>query len=356
MSAALADKSPEWISDESLERDVERLVEVCLPEPTIARDVFRLILDRTFGGVWVEAPLPPGPKLFVTNHQISIDLLYLTFWLVGARREPCSVVAWDGLPGTHAGELLTRLLDRPGQMDAEIMGWARPRLLDTRDPYSLSNVFTKLFGGDGTPDTSVVVGGEGLRQYTDGQPVVRVGTAFVDGAVRAGMPVVPVRFAHALPERSHGHRFAWPHLLAPMRLHVGKPLAADHLRPLSLRGRRDRIAEAMTALVRPAPPGHRDINVEADRRVWQVVERFGVSQTKALLIDLLMTADLDQLSAEGLAVRRMMLDPAAPLSLDAGWLSDFGLWLTDGQGTLYPFMRDIYGDALCGPRRSTPWG
>mgnify|MGYP001793742241 CR=1 FL=1 len=174
--------------------------------------------------------------------------------------------------------------------------------------------------------------------------------ALVDGALSRGMPIVPVRFAWALPDISHGRRFIWPYRLAPMKVFIGDAMAPSQLTGLTLSQRRDRVAAAMNDLFVPAPTAHRVSNIAAIERVRKVIEFSGMSETKAILIELFMTADGGRLSSEGARVRELLTEPSSWTG-DAGeWARRFASYISDGGVTLYPFMRDIYGEH-CGPQR-----
>ncbi|MEM1343868.1 MAG: hypothetical protein AAGI34_04710 [Pseudomonadota bacterium] len=312
-----------------------------------ARDIAALFLAATLDGVETAAPLPPGPKLFLCNHQIALDLLYLAAWLNGPAATPARVAAWDGVGSAHPGELITRLAALGAATGAlgttaETGLWFAPLLFDSRDPAGLA-AFVDRLGVGARRGQSLIVTAEGLRHRADAEPVRQVGTAFVEAALAAGMAVVPVRFAWALPEISQGHRFAWPWRLAPMRILLGQAMTPDALAPLHLAERRDCLAGAINALYRPPPDGHYRRNSERTARVARLQAGFGISETKALAIDLLLSAPLTALSPEGTALRQALTDHQAPLWTGPEALAEFALYLSDGGATLYPLLHQLYG-------------
>jgi hypothetical protein len=306
-----------------------------------ARDVAALFLAATLDGVTLAAPLPPGPMLFLTNHQIALDLLFLAAWLNGPARVPARIVAWTGFASSHPGEFALRLA-RLAEAEGAVPTWAHPLPIDFGNPGALEAI------RGGAP--SLVVAADGLRQHPDAAPLRRIDTSLVDVAIALDAPVVPVRFAWALPDRG----LPWPDALAPMHVFVGRAIPTASLAALPLGARRDAVVAAMDALGRPAPPGHHARNADRADRVDRLQAGIGLSQTKALAIDLLLTAPPGTLSTAGEDLRRALVGPASGFWRRTGALADFALYASDGMATVYPLLHAIYGEAIA-PRRARTW-
>jgi 1-acyl-sn-glycerol-3-phosphate acyltransferase len=307
------------------------IAETVCPRPTLLRDVLRLGLEQMLDTVVRDGPAPAGPPVYLANHQTGFDLLVLAAVLAGVAGERSRVLVWDGMRQMHYGEMLLPLVERPDDQD----GMAhRVDLVhaDTRVPERTRAAVTTLT--DRRDTRAIIAAAEGSLQLTDGQPTPRVSTALLDLAAALDRPIVPVRVCWGLPTHSDGGRHGWPYLFAPLGLFLGTPLTPDDLAPLPLPERRLRVGTAIDALHRPRPAGHADRGAAMTHRVRTIIAATGVSQTKAVLQDLLLAADPATLTAEGRAVREFLHHGRrSPLARRDDWLARYALALSDGMAT-----------------------
>ncbi len=316
------------------------MAEAVCPEPRLLRDLLYLMLLRTWDGTTLAAPLPKGPKLFVTNHQINLDLSYLVCWIAAHNGELSKAIGWGALRFMHHGQVMERLLARPEHRRIEETKLITPVYMEKFDPKSVSDFISELLTKNG--DSNVVVCTEGTRQAYCNQPIEKPGMSLIEQCAASGRMIVPVRFRWALPEHHLGHRWSWPYLMAPLHIAVGEAIDGEAFSRLTLKQRRSLICNAINGLWRPAPGNHRRTNLEMNRRIWSLMKNFGMSQTKALVIDILITADPSRLSVEGQAVRSYLIDRQGPLADRAGWLRDFSLYLLEGLSVDLPFITALY--------------
>ena len=95
---------------------------------------------------------------------------------------------------------------------------------------------------------SLMVHVEGTRALQARQPVSTMSGVFVDLALAANVPVIPVRFAHGLPLEPLSERLEFPVGLGRQAYHLGAPILPDELRALTYKTRSERILRAINQL------------------------------------------------------------------------------------------------------------
>ena len=107
---------------------------------------------------------------------------------------------------------------------------------------------------------SLMVHVEGTRALQARQPVSTMSGVFVDLALAANVPVIPVRFAHGLPLEPLSERLEFPVGLGRQAYHLGAPILPNELRALTYKARSERILLAINQLgpdvasEQPSPP------------------------------------------------------------------------------------------------------
>ncbi|MEM1343867.1 MAG: hypothetical protein AAGI34_04705 [Pseudomonadota bacterium] len=318
----------------------DRIVEAVCPRPTLIRDITRLCLEHFLDRVVATAPLPPGPRLYLANHQTGFDLLFLAVTLAGLGHGPARLLVWDKLRLMQYGEMLMPLIERPDADDTGALCGIDLVAFDARLPDRTRTAIAAIAQASETK--SIVAAAEGFLQQTEAQPTEHIATALLDLAVATDLPVVPVRIAWGLPEHQTGGRFCWPHRLSPLGVFLGPALRPAELATLPLPERRRRVGAAIDALRPPPPPGHALANAAMLARVEAIVARTGVTQTKAILQDLLLATHPARLTDEGQATRELLRRGQwAPLAHRDDWLARYALTLSDGMITT-----DLPFDAL----------
>lgn len=334
------------------DRVIDAMIDWHCPQPDIRGDLIRRTFQTLWDGLELLAPLPAGPCLFLTNHQTSLDILLFSYVISALRSEPVNLVGWRGMLQMHSGALLTRTEVRDEPSAYHLNRHVHPHYIDTRKPDQILAAARRLQAGlaDPAEAASAILAAEGMRQFSDGEPIKAVSASFIDIARAARVPVVPVRFVWGLPGRALPYRTVWPADFAPQRFVVGAPIPVEALDAVPLRDRAEMVRNRIDALWRPAPPGHRGRNIAMAGRIGRIMAMTGMSQTNALMCDLLLSARPDDLSDEGRLVRHWLCDIGAAMHHKADdWLFRFAMWLSDGFGIAHTMIHDEYMDLP--PRR-----
>lgn len=324
---------------------IRTIVDWHCPSADVRRDLIALLYDAVCDGLELTAPLPAGPCVFLTNHQTALDILLFAYLISALRRERINLIGWEGALAMNSGELTTALASRADPGADDLNQHLRPHYIDSRDPAQIVATASRLGRELADPDApaSAVLAADGERQATEQQATLRAGSSFVDLGQSFGVPIVPVRFVWGLPALAAGHRHVWPAGFAPQRYIVGPPLMPEDLNGQSLPERCERVRRAIDALWRPPPPGQAAVGASRRGRIERLIAMTGMSQTKALLCDLLLAADPDGLSAEGRTVRTWLADvTAADAHPGDDWLYDFAVWLSDGFNTSHTPLHETY--------------
>jgi 3-oxoacyl-(acyl-carrier-protein) synthase/3-hydroxymyristoyl/3-hydroxydecanoyl-(acyl carrier protein) dehydratase/1-acyl-sn-glycerol-3-phosphate acyltransferase len=211
-------------------------------------DIYFSLVRRFVRSVRVEDPsalaaLRGRPVLFLANHQVGIESL--NFGVVGAAilNRPIVTIAKGEHRETWLGRLIAHCRDYPG---------ARlPRALmffDRDDQASMLAMMQDLQSALIEEGLSLMVHAEGTRSLQCGLPVSRVSGVFLDLAVKAGLPIVPVRFAGGLPREPMNERLEFPLGYGAQDIYLGQPLDAGELADLPLRPRREKVLDALNKL------------------------------------------------------------------------------------------------------------
>jgi 1-acyl-sn-glycerol-3-phosphate acyltransferase len=176
------------------------------------------------------------PMLFLGNHENYLESVIFTCVapaLFGSRMRALAKVEHQA---RWLGALEALLTSYPGHEQDPFIVW-----FDQKDPASLPALVS------GATDRSLLVHVEGTRQITPGQPVQSISSLWVDVALKANMPVVPVAFRGGLDGVGRHDVPA-----APQVHHIGRPILPEVLAAAPYAERRLIIAEAINALGVPA--------------------------------------------------------------------------------------------------------
>lgn len=324
---------------------IENSVNTCYKEPSLHKDYARLMLNRFVDGVTLAEPLPDQPAMFITNHQISMDPWIFACCQMSLTNRPARIFIWSGFKHMHPGEVALRILDPTHPNTLVSQDWIKLRIIDLRFRKDVMAFFQETVSERETLErpSNILVAAEGTLQFYDNQPVEGISGKFVDHAVQLSMPIVPVRFAWALPEQSTGAKHRWPYDLAPLHIFTGQAIDPHSLADLDQMERRQAVMDAMNALSNPAPEGHRSKNESVVQRVDFLVKNLGMSQSKAIVFDLFMSQPASVLSEETRQLCTWMSDePAALRSRDTGWLYELAVYLSEGLATATLPLDDLY--------------
>jgi len=235
------------------------------------------LLERFISDVTVEDPaahaaLHGQPVLYLANHQTGIESLIFSILAGGLQGVPSLTLAKVEHRDSWLGKLIAHCFTYPGARDPGVIAH-----FQRDDPASLPRIVAGLRDGIEGERKSLMVHVEGTRALSARQPVSTMSGVFVDLALAANVPVIPVRFAHGLPLEPLSQRLEFPVGLGRQAYHLGAPILPDELRALTYKTRSERIlrainqlgpdvaqeqpspAEALVGPVRAGVPAHFDV-------------------------------------------------------------------------------------------------
>ena len=153
---------------------------------------------------------------------------------------------------------------------------------------------------------------EGTRSVSARKPVETVASVFVEMAMAAQIPIVPVRLCGGLPVEPADKRLEFPVGLGRQDYWIGAPILPEELASLPLGERKHRVLEAINGM----GPAHAQIEPQApcpeeEKQVAAWMKRTGSSLAHATLAVVLQnlrnpgseTADLVQALVHGNALK-----------------------------------------------------
>ena len=303
------------------------------PADDLRRDVMRTMLRDFVVGLDVGETITPGPRLFVSNHQMASDVAYFSFLIAGLSQQRADIVTWDGHHDLDAGQMNRWLVTHPAEPGRGLNDTIRPRLVDQRDARAVRGLARTIAGRMVSEADSVAflcVGGETERQ--EGEPMTRMGGAFLDIVQSHQVPLTPARFNWGSTDGVEG-RNMWSKHLAPQLFVTGPSLEPGALSGLSRPAQRDLVTEAINALTVPRPAGHFEAARIREARVRWLADMAGMGLSKAIFCDGLFRTPVAELSETGrLFLRWATLPGAADAYPGETWFYRFARWLSDGFG------------------------
>ncbi len=181
--------------------------------------------------------------LYLANHQTGIESLIFSILAGGLQGVPSLTLAKVEHRDSWLGKLIAHCFTYPGARDPGVIAH-----FQREDPASLPRIVAGLRDGIEGERKSLMVHVEGTRALQARQPVSTMSGVFVDLALAANVPVIPVRFAHGLPLEPLSERLEFPVGLGRQAYHLGAPILPDELRALTYKTRSERILRAINQL------------------------------------------------------------------------------------------------------------
>jgi 1-acyl-sn-glycerol-3-phosphate acyltransferase len=181
--------------------------------------------------------------LYLANHQVGLESLLFSVIAAGLTGVPTAILAKTEHQTSWLGELIYHNFGYPGVNDPRLI-----KFFDRQDPASLPKIVAALkqeMVGEGK---SLMVHAAGTRSLAARQPVPAPSAAFIDLALEAGLPIVPVRFAGGLPVEPLAERLEFPLGYGTQDYYFGAPLWPEELAALPLAARKQTVADALNQL------------------------------------------------------------------------------------------------------------
>jgi hypothetical protein len=147
----------------------------------------------------------------------------------------------------HRGTWLGHLLDVCGAYPG-VPALRAMMFFDRDDKASMLQLMGEVQHALSTEGLSLMVHAGGTRSLHCRQPVAQIGGVLLDLAIGAQLPIVPVRFAGALPVEAAPSRLEFPLGYARQDIYIGAPLPPGELATVPLAERKRRVLEAMNGL------------------------------------------------------------------------------------------------------------
>lgn len=217
------------------------------------------------------------PALYLANHQVAVESVLFSIMST----------AWSGVSTMplsrieHQSSWLGRLVEfnatHPDVRDPEQIAY-----FDRADRASLLTLladFRKLMEGG---KKSLLVHVEGEQNNRARKPVERMSSLWLDLALSANVPIVPVRFARALPLEPVSDDLNFPIGYGRLDFHLGRPIAPSELQAVPAPERKGYVIHRLNSVgpsLEQETPSSPNPALESCIKAWQ--QRLGVSEPQA---------------------------------------------------------------------------
>ncbi|RYE93430.1 MAG: 3-hydroxyacyl-[acyl-carrier-protein] dehydratase FabA, partial [Myxococcales bacterium] len=248
--------------------------------PAVA-DIYLGLAERFLGGISVEDPaalaaLRGQSVVFLANHQVMVESPLFSMLMSSLIDGVVVTVAKVEHQTSWLGRLIAHSFSYPGVTDPVNIVY-----FDRADKASLLGLAVELQQAMAQKHRSLLVHVEGTRALAAGAPVEKISSIWADVAIATGAPVVPVRFARALPV-SADERIDFPVGYGQQFIHVGAPIAAASLQALPLPERKRLILDGINAAAASDRPTAPDEAFADAVEQWR--RRTGVNEAQAVLL------------------------------------------------------------------------
>ncbi len=261
--------------------------------------------------------------LFLANHQVGVESLVFSIVASALQGTPTVTLAKEEHKRTWLGDLIRHSFTWPGVKDPKVITY-----FDRDDKASLPAIIGELATEMATGARSVMVHIEGTRSFECRTPVLKMSGAFIDMAMKVGVPIVPVRFVGGLPTEALDHRVEFPVGMGQQDIWLGAPILPEDLAGMPYGERKKVVIEAINGLgpsnaVEAPLPG--DADFAEDVSAWS--EANGVTEEHATLLRV-----LHEREDPSTPVKRLLAaaDGDAELALDDSaedaWLRVLASW------------------------------
>ncbi|MCO4746202.1 MAG: 1-acyl-sn-glycerol-3-phosphate acyltransferase [Proteobacteria bacterium] len=290
-------------------------------------DLYYGLCERFVGKVVLADPLMREQLhgksvLYLGNHQVMVESLLFSILMGGLFGAPANTIAKMEHQTSWLGKLIEHCWTWPGAKDPKVITF-----FDRSNPRDLIRIIGQLTEEMKTGGRSVNVHVEGTRSLTARKAVETMAGAFVDMAIKANVPIVPVHFSGAIPVEELEERLDFPVGHGRQDIYLGVPIWPEQLSALGLRERRAFVKDAINATGdwSTEQPNPGDPEFEAAVREWMA--KTGASEAHAA-----MWCTLERLDAPGEAIQRLV-DGGQTGSLELGdgpedaWLRVLAGWV-----------------------------
>ncbi|WP_236644462.1 beta-ketoacyl synthase N-terminal-like domain-containing protein [Sorangium cellulosum] len=213
-----------------------------------AEDLYFGLIERFIRRVHVADPaafraVKGRSLLYLGNHQVAVESLLFGIAVSGLTEVSTVTLAKAEHRTTWLGTMLAHCFAYPGARDPKVITY-----FDREDKASLGGIIAELGAEMQGSGKGVMVHVEGTRSLECRTPVQKMSGAFIDMALAVGVPVVPVRFAGALPPEPLEKRLEFPLGMGVQDIWIGRPLLPEELAGLTYKERKDLVIAGINGL------------------------------------------------------------------------------------------------------------
>jgi 3-hydroxymyristoyl/3-hydroxydecanoyl-(acyl carrier protein) dehydratase len=251
------------------------------PTPPVA-DLYLSLAERFVSRIELEdaedfARLRGRSVVFLANHQVAIESPLFSMLVSSLVEGVVVTIAKMEHKTGWLGRLIAHSFSYPGAIDPENIVY-----FDRDDKSSLLGLATQMAAAMMEQKKSILVHVEGTRALSSETRVEKISSIWSDVSLNTDSPIVPVRFAHALP-RSTPERLEFPVGYGKQSFYLGKALWPEQLRALPLPDRKRLVLDAINgagpALDAPCAPDPDFVALVEERR-----RRTGATEPQAVLL------------------------------------------------------------------------
>jgi 3-hydroxymyristoyl/3-hydroxydecanoyl-(acyl carrier protein) dehydratase/1-acyl-sn-glycerol-3-phosphate acyltransferase len=297
-------------------------------------EILLSLVERFVGQVTVAEPaafpaLRQRGVLILANHQVQVESLLLPILLASALGRPVVTLADARHEARWLGQLARLIFSYPGVKNPDTI-----RYFDQEDRASLLRLVEGFRQDLKSGQRSVMVHVEGRLGLGARQPVEQMSSLFLDLALSADVPILPVRFARGLPLEPMAATRDFPIGYGRQDYHLGRILWPDELRALPYAERKRRVLSAINATgpaLAAEEPAAPDDEFSRDIAAWQ--ERTGGSEAPAVLLQALLRGpELATAETKLLAAAVTHGELQVPPGAAAEWTQALARWLFGPSG------------------------
>ncbi len=199
--------------------------------------------------------------LYLGNHQVGIESLLFSIIASALNKVPTLTLAKQEHRESWLGKLIAHCFTYPDVRDPGVITY-----FDRSDPASLPRIAGEL--AKAADARSLMVHVEGTRAHSCREPVKNMSGIFCDLAIRAGVPIVPVKFTGGLPVTPVEEKLEYPVGFGKQTYWLGAPILPGELEALPYKERTDRVRDAINELG-PNPEDPSTPNEDLDWRAHE---------------------------------------------------------------------------------------
>jgi acyl-CoA synthetase (AMP-forming)/AMP-acid ligase II/predicted NAD/FAD-dependent oxidoreductase/acyl carrier protein len=193
--------------------------------------------------------------VYLANHQVASEPALLSTIMAGLTGK--RVVGLAKIEGRDSdlGWFMEHMFSYPGVTHPRTYVY-----LDRSKPEELGLRVSELSASLGAGESNVLIHVQGTRGTTCREPVRLFNPMFIEMAIAAGAPIVPVRFASGLPVEPLVEKLDFPVGFTRQEYRIGRPILPEELSSLGFGARAERVLAAMNGLgpsnevEEPGPP------------------------------------------------------------------------------------------------------